>query len=172
MTQFNSVNIRRTPTYFQRAKAADLIFLVNLLRRPGQNFTQSFSISSYFWATSKNNWSSSFLGNNLWPSLPFRVHLEGHCSVLVLPPWWNPLFTQFVFTVFPNSYLQFFPIHVQGIFQFIFIIFPNSLLSRFLARAIAHLFSESLNSMRTPNFTRCGTCGDPPCLWWFFINEN
>ena len=32
------------------------------------------------------------------------------------------------------------------------------LLSRFLARASAHLFSESRNSIRTPNLTRCGTC--------------
>ena len=36
----------------------------------------------------------------------------------------------------------------------------NLLLSRFLARARAHLFSESRNSIRTPNFTRCGTCNE------------
>ena len=38
--------------------------------------------------------------------------------------------------------------------------FLNLLLSRFLARARAHLFSESLNSILTPNLTRCGTCND------------
>jgi len=42
LTQFSSISIQLAPIYFQRAKAADLIFLVNLLRYPGQNFTQKF----------------------------------------------------------------------------------------------------------------------------------
>ena len=53
LTQFNSINIQRTPTYFQKAKAADLIFLVNLLRRPDQNFTQKFQ---YFIIFMNNKW--------------------------------------------------------------------------------------------------------------------
>ena len=35
----------------------------------------------------------------------------------------------------------------------------NLLLSRFLARAMAHLLRESLNSILTPSLTRCGTLG-------------
>ena len=74
------------------------------------------------------------------PVFPFAsIWRDTVRSSFCLPGEIHLILGQFTFTVFPNSYLQYFLIHIYCISQFIFTVFPNSYLQYFPS----HIYSIS-----------------------------